>query len=245
MTRFIKLFTNIINMSSRDKFETFKNVFDNKTLLTLFKLSSDGYFEELKSPISIGKESNVFNAVKKDGSLVCVKIYRVNACDFRKMYQYIAHDPRFSGLQKKRRQIIKAWAQREYRNLLVAREAGADVPTPYAVRDNVLVLEFIGDKEAAPKLKDKEPEDYKKFSNQIIKNIKILYKKGFVNGDLSEYNILNYKDKAILIDLSHGVKLESPNSQELLERDIKNVERYFLKRKIKMDVQKILKEMKK
>ena len=234
-------------MSSRDKFETFKNVFDNKTLLALFKLSSDGYFEELKSPISIGKESNVFSAVKKDGTLVCVKIYRVNACDFRKMYQYIAHDPRFSGLQRKRRQIITAWAQREYRNLLVAREAGADVPTPYAVRENVLVLEFIGDNKgnAAEKLKDKEPENTKKFCNSIIKNIKILYKKGFVHGDLSEYNILNYKDKAILIDLSHGVKLESPNSQDLLERDIKNVERYFLKRNIKIDVQKILQEMKK
>ena len=157
-------------MSSKDKFETYKDVFDDQTIRTLFKLSSEGYFEELKSPISIGKESNVFSAVKKDGSLVCVKIYRVNVCDFRRMYQYIGADPRFKGLQNKRRQIINAWAQMEYINLMVARETGADVPTPYAVKSNVLVMEFIGNKEAAPRLKDRPPKDVKKFCSLLIKN---------------------------------------------------------------------------
>src|SRR3989344_5233152 len=157
MTRFIKLFTNIINMSSRDKFETFKNVFDNKTLLTLFKLESDGYFEELKSPISIGKESNVFSAVTKDGSFICVKIYRVNTCNFNKMYNYIAFDPRFEGLQKKRRSIIYTWAQREYRNLLIAHENKINSPKPIAVKENVLLIEFIGKNgNAAPRLIDKK-----------------------------------------------------------------------------------------
>jgi len=232
-------------MSSRDKFETYKNVFDEKTRLTLFKLASEGYFEELKSPISIGKESNVFSAVKKDGSLVCVKIYRINTCDFNRMYTYIAGDPRFKGLQKKKRQIIMAWAQREYRNLLVAREAEADVPTALAVKSNVLVLEFIGDKEAAPRLKNKVPKDPKKFCNAVLKNIKTFYKAGFVHGDLSEYNILNYNEKPVIIDLSHGVKLDYPRAYELLERDIKNLQRCFSKYKLKINVEKTLMDIKK
>ncbi len=227
-------------MASRDKFETYKNVFDEKTRLTLFKLSSDGYFDELKSPISIGKESNVFSAAKKDGSIVCVKIYRVNVCDFKKMYNYIAPDPRFKGLQKKRRQIIYAWAQREYRNLLIAKKTGARVPFPYAVRNNVLVMEFIGDNKAAPRLKDKTPEDLEGFMKELINNIKIIYKSGLIHGDLSEYNILNYKEKPVIIDLSHGFKVEYPNADELLIRDIKNLEKYFLKRRIKIDAEKIL-----
>lgn len=232
-------------MSSKDKFETYKNVFDEKTRIALFKLGSQGYFEELKSPISIGKESNVFSAIRKDGALVCVKIYRINTCDFRRMYNYIAQDPRFRGLQKKRRQIIRAWAQREYRNLLVAREAGADVPTPYAVKENVLVMEFIGNKEAAPRLKDKEPENPKKFMQGLAKNIKLFYKAGFIHGDLSEYNILNYNNKAVIIDLSHGIKADYPNALELLERDIKNLQRYFTKHNVKIDVKKLLSEVRK
>ena len=50
-------------MVDREKFKTYKSVFDEKTLRVLFKLESEGYFEELKSPISVGKEANVFSAI--------------------------------------------------------------------------------------------------------------------------------------------------------------------------------------
>src|SRR3989344_7005665 len=199
-------------MSGPDKFRTYENVFDNKTLRVLYKLSSDGYFDELKSPISIGKEANVFSAVRKDGSEVCVKIYRINSADFNKMYLYIANDPRFKGLHKKKRQVIYAWAQREFRNLHVARDCGADVPLPFAVKDNVLVMELIKDKTISPRLKDMPPKNPKTFCKGVIKNMKLFHKNGFVHGDLSEFNILNYKDRPIIIDLSHGVKLEAQNS---------------------------------
>ena len=160
-------------MSSRDKFETYKNVFDEKTLLVLEKLSDQGYFQELKSPISIGKEANVFSAIKKDGTYVCVKIYRTFTADFKRMYRYIAPDTRFKGLQKKRMQIIRAWAQREYRNLLLAHELKINAPLSYAVKENVLVMEFIGDKKGNPakRLKDNAPNDIKNFSKTLMNDI--------------------------------------------------------------------------
>src|SRR3989344_3771328 len=130
--------------TSREKFKTYKGVFDDRTLLTLFKLESEGYFQELKSPDSIGKESNVFTAVKKDGTYIIIKVYRVNNADFKRMYKYIGSDSRFKGLSNQRRKVIYAWAQREYRNLLVANAIGARVPVPYAVKENVLVMELIG-----------------------------------------------------------------------------------------------------
>ncbi len=233
-------------MSSKEKFKTYKNVFDDKTLQVLFKLESEGYFEELRSPVSIGKESNIFTAKKKDSSYVIIKIYRINTANFNKMYKYIGLDPRFKGLTNQRRKVIFSWAQREYRNLLIANEAGVNVPTPYAVKDNVMVMELIGDKnKAAPRLKDMKPKNVKKFSNELIKSIKLLYKRGFVHGDLSEYNILNHKDKPYIIDFSHGVKIDSPNADILLERDIKNLERYFNKLNLNLDVHKILNIIKK
>src|SRR3989338_497971 len=132
-------------MTTQERFKTYKNVFDNKTLQTLFKLESEGYFQELQSPVSIGKESNVFTAVKKDGTYVIIKIYRVNNADFKRMYKYISDDPRFEGLSSSRRKVISAWAQREYRNLLIAAQDGANVPVPYAVKDNILIMELIGE----------------------------------------------------------------------------------------------------
>jgi len=233
-------------MQSKEKFKTYKGVFDDKTLQVLFKLESEGYFQELSSPVSIGKESNVFTAKRKDESYVILKIYRINTADFKKMYKYIGPDTRFKGLSNQRRKIIFAWAQREYRNLMIASQAGANVPTPYAVKDNVLVMELIGRKnKPAPRLKDMPPDNPKKFSNELIKNIKIFYKKGFIHGDLSEYNILNYKEKPYIIDLSHGTKLDYPNAKELFEKDIKNIENYFSKHHITLDIKNILNKIKK
>ncbi|MBU0461079.1 MAG: serine protein kinase RIO, partial [Nanoarchaeota archaeon] len=61
----------------REKFKTYGNVFDQFTIRNLFELSSKGYFEEMKSPISIGKEANIFSAEKQDGTKIIVKIYRL------------------------------------------------------------------------------------------------------------------------------------------------------------------------
>ena len=77
---------------TKAKFKTYKNVFDNFTDRNIFKLASQGHFDYLESPLFIGKESNVFTAVK-DNKRVIVKIYRLETCDFNRMYDYIKYDP--------------------------------------------------------------------------------------------------------------------------------------------------------
>jgi len=142
----------------KEEFKTYEGVFDNFTLRTIFELSSKGYFEDLESPISIGKESNVFSALTREKRRVIVKIYRLETTDFNKMYSYIRTDPRFTGLKKQRRKIIFAWCQREYRNLLKAREAGVSAPFPIAFKNNVLIEEFIGNQDPASKITRSPPK---------------------------------------------------------------------------------------
>ena len=182
----------------KGEFKTEHGVFDAFTSRTIFHLL--GHMEGLKSPISIGKESNVFTGETKDGNLVAVKIYRLETCDFNRMYDYIKFDPRFMGLLKQRRKVIFEWAQREYRNLILAREAGVSVPLPIVVKNNVLIEEFIGDEDPAPRLVNLKPKDPKEFFDKIIKNLILLYKKNMTHGDLSAFNILNYNEKPVLID---------------------------------------------
>src|SRR3989344_2054706 len=122
---------------TREKFDTFGNVFDQFTYRNLFKLSSQGHFIELQSPISIGKEANLFTAHTADG-MVVVKIYRLQTCDFNRMYENLRTDPRFQNTKRQRRQVIFAWCKREYRNLLKARQVGVRVPTPHAFLYNIL-----------------------------------------------------------------------------------------------------------
>ncbi|MBS3102440.1 serine protein kinase RIO [Candidatus Woesearchaeota archaeon] len=230
---------------TRDKFKTMHSVFDDFTNRTIFKLITEGHFRGLQGPIKIGKESNVFSALKENNEKVAVKIYRLETCDFNRMYDYIKDDPRFANLKRKRRRIIFAWVQREYRNLLKARESNIKVPIPIAFLNNVLVEEFIGNGEAAPKLKDQIPENKKDFFNKIIENMKKLYKSGLVHADLSAFNILNYNENPVFIDMSQTTTLKHPRAEEFLIRDVKNICNFFKKTGLKASEESVLKKIRK
>lgn len=226
----------------QERFRTEKGVFDEFTKRNLFYLSSKGYFDELKSPIFVGKESNVFSAYKGK-KLVIIKIYRVQNADFKKMYDYIGKDTRYEHLKKKRREIIFAWTQREFKNLHKAGKAKINSPKPIAVKDNILIEEFIGDDEPAPQLKNAYPQNPEKFLKILVKDLKKLYKEGLVHGDLSSFNILNYKEKPVIIDYSQSTTTKTSNAQELMERDLGNIARFFKRLGVKVTTEDLLKKI--
>ena len=124
-----------------------------------------------------------------------------------------------------------------------AREAGVRVPIPIAIRNNVLVLEFIGDEAAAPKLKDMIPADPGKFKELVISQMKKLYVGGLVHADLSAFNILNYNEKPVVIDMSQSTPLDNMLALEYLQRDVKNICVFFRKQGVECDDEKVLKEI--
>ncbi len=215
---------------TRERFKTYKNVFDNHSERILFKLSSQGHFDELMSPLTLGKEANIFTASNdREGKAVIIKIYRLETCDFNRLYDYIKFDPRFPAMQRQKRKVIFAWCKREFRNLLLARDAGIRCPTPRAFLDNILVMEFIGDEYAAPKLKDQIPKNIDTFYRRTMEYLFKLVGSGLVHGDLSEYNILNYNESPVFIDFSQATPVRSINALQLAERDIDNLNRFFKK----------------
>lgn len=226
-------------MQSKDEFKTFKDVFDLYAERNLSSLITQGYFEGIKSPLSLGKEANIFTAERKDKSLVILKIYRVNTCDFSKMYNYLKFDSRFKSVKRQSRQIIFSWAQREYRNLMKAREIGINSPAPYVCKDNILVMEFIGDDKPAPQVKDLPPKDPEDFFKKTINQVKLLYKNGLVHADLSKFNILNHKEMPYLIDFSQSTTTENPRSKEFLNRDLDNLINFFKKLGVEINEEKI------
>ena len=232
----------MVTRTSQERFRTEKGVFDAFTKRNLFELQSRDFYDEIVSPLFVGKESNVFLASKAK-KIIIIKIYRIQNCDFKRMFQYIKQDKRYDFLKNKRREIIFAWTQREYKNLLRAERAGVEVPKPLGWKYNILIEELIGDKEPAPQLKDAIPDDPKKFLEEIIEQMRLLYKGGLVHGDLSAFNILNYQEKPVLIDFSQGTLTKTPNAQELLERDVKNVLQFFKKLDVKMSSVDVLKKI--
>lgn len=216
----------------REEWKIYKNVFDSFTERRLFELQSQGYFDELVQPVALGKEANVFLGRRGSGFVV-VKIYRLENCNFNKMYSYIRSDPRFVGLENQKRKVVFSWVQREYRNLLVARSR-VRVPSPIVFRDNILVMELIGDSDfIAPMLKDSFPVDVFGFFEKVIGGVLGLLEAGLVHGDLSDFNILNFDESPVFIDISQGTVLRDGDAEFLLLRDLGNVFRVF--RSLKLD----------
>lgn len=120
-----------------------------------------------------------------------------------------------------------------------AREANVRVPMPITFLNNILVIEFIGKEDIAPKLKDSIPKNKKRFFNEIIENMRKLYKKGLVHADLSAFNILNFNEKPVFIDMSQATTIEDVRSREYLERDINNIVIFFNKLKLNVNKEKI------
>jgi RIO kinase 1 len=222
----------------KEEWKVYNNVFDAFTIRVLFKLESQGHYTRLISSYRLGKEANIFIAEHEEKDVI-VKIYRLENCNFNKMYSYLSQDERYENVKGQKRKIIFEWVQREYRNLLKAREV-IRVPTPLAIKDNVIVLEMIGDDEPAPELKDAPPKDPEEFFDKIIDMIKKLKVHGLIHGDLSAFNILNYQEDPVFIDFSQATTTKSSGWEELLKRDVEVLVKHFNKLKVRRDVDEIV-----
>ena len=107
-----------------------------------------------------------------------------------------------------------------------AYEAGVAVPEPLAQNRHIIAMGMIEGGELG---KYRDIGDPKKVLRQILKNVKIAYKKaGIIHSDLSEYNIILQPDaKILIIDWPQAVKTDHANAKDLLERDLHNVLTFF------------------
>ncbi|MCD6522267.1 MAG: serine protein kinase RIO [Candidatus Diapherotrites archaeon] len=225
----------------REQRKIMEDVFDNYTAESVMKLIARGYIDGLQYCVSKGKEANVFRAVTRGGKARACKIYRVETSDFKAMWKYLEGDRRFENVKHNRRQIVLAWCQKEFKNLQIAYEAKCNVPKPYAYFRNALVMEFIGGEYAAPLLKDAAIENLEKTFWKIIEDVKTLLKNDLVHGDLSEFNILYWNEQPYIIDMGQAVLVSHPNADEFLERDIRNLCKFFKKRGYETKPEEILK----
>lgn len=219
----------LIHDKSKDR-ATIEEVFDTTTRMVVFDLMNSGMLYELNGVISSGKEARVYWGKNKEGADLAVKIYLTSSAEFKRgMHKYIEGDPRFKDVKHDTRSLIAVWAQKEFRNLSEAYAAKVRVPKPIAVKSNVVIMEFIGKEGvSAPSLKERWPSNPERVYKVIVTYLKRLYQKAkLVHGDLSEYNIMMWKGKPVVFDVSQSVSIQHPLADFMLRRDLTNVNRFF------------------
>jgi len=230
-----------------EDYSVFDDVFDAPTLMVLNGMINNGVIKSMKSAFASGKEAKIYSAIDNDGKYLAVKIYLTVSSEFKKRLQYLAGDPRFTGIRNGSRNLITMWAKKEYKNLYIAHKSGVRVPFPHEVRKNVIVMEFIGDTDgnACPNLVNSDNLTYQDYKD-IVDQMSTLYQKAeLVHADLSEFNIFKNDNGIVLFDFGSAVDKRHPYSNQFLVRDISNVNNFFEKRGFEtMEVDKAIEKIK-
>lgn len=210
-----------------------EKVIDKKTERMFSNWKKNGIVEEVYGCISAGKEANVYYAVDPQGKELAVKIYKVETMVFKDREDYIEGEFRFKRgyCRSSPFKLIQVWAEKEFRNLKRIKEAGINCPTPLIIKDNLIVMEFLGDKSKAfPRLKDvrMDVEEHAECYLEIVRLMRRLWREcRMVHGDLSPYNLLFNEGDIYIIDVSQSVEEDHPLSIEFLKRDMRNINNYY------------------
>ncbi|MEM0155572.1 MAG: serine protein kinase RIO [Thermoplasmataceae archaeon] len=207
-------------------------VFDKRTLKSIYELSSKEGIDYIDFPISSGKESVVFKAYIRKKPAV-LKVYKMSTLKFSNISIYIEGDHRFSKERLSRSNMVFIWAKKEYTNLDELRRAGIPAPKPISFHKNLLLMSYIGTgRIPAPPLRNAS-FDAREVYNILREYMRLLYQKAhIVHADLSEYNILYYRKKPYFIDMGQSVSTSHPSADFFLQRDVKNITHYFIKKGI-------------
>ncbi len=136
--------------------------------------------------------------------------------------------------------IHARWIANEWGNLRHLYEAGATVPPPVEPLEDGYLMAFIGDGDrAAPRLSEValDPATAAQVWGQLLDEIATLLAAERVHGDLSAYNVLWWRERAVLIDFSQTVNvITHPAAHDLLVRDLDRLGAYFARRGVGVDV---------
>ena len=222
-----------------DQRKTYDEVFDQATLMAVYKLISDGTIATVDYPVSTGKEGNVFHATTRTGG-AALKIYRVNTATFRSLAEYLRGDPRFKKIGRTFREMVTVWAQKEFKNLQRMREAGVLVPEPVAVHKNCLLMEYVGDDTMpAPMIREVRLAAPTVAYEDVVASMAAMRNAELVHGDLSEYNLLWWDGRPWVIDCAQAVPFAHPRSDDWFRRDVGNIARYFARIGVDTDARRL------
>jgi RIO kinase 1 len=136
------------------------------------------------------------------------------------------------------------WIGQEWDSLVLFHGAGVTVPPPVERLDDGYLMAFVGDAErAAPRLSevDLAPAVARRVWDELLDELSLLVSIDRVHGDLSAFNVLWWRERAVLIDFSQTVEIVThPAAHDLLTRDITSLGRYFERRGVVVEVDRVL-----
>lgn len=197
-------------------------------------LSNRNIITAIGPQIGIGKEAEVYLAHDSLEQDKIIKMFRLGRSSFKQI--------------KRKRDVntgTNSWlllnietAKKEYDILTYLKDSSFSFPSPLYRSFHCIVMEPI----YGSRLSDIENLDYPELVlEKIISNMTIAYRKGYINGDLNEYNILVNDDNIFILDWPQAVRVDTTNADVVLMRDVNNIVKFFSRKfEIERDIHNII-----
>lgn len=230
-----KLFQKLIKKLSKRGFITYyeqpyESIILNSSgldLIALKKLADRDIVVGVGRQIGVGKEADIYEAIDAYGNRISIKIYRLGRVSFRKIVKRRNYADIQSTYKWFKRNRISA--KREFRVLRHLYLHNVSVPRPIFLTMHMIVMEELDGALLQKIYSLPDPlETYKAIISEVHKALKA----GYINSDLSEYNIFirNSDGYPVLIDWPQAIEFEKENALYNLRKDVENLIKFFNKR---------------
>lgn len=261
----VSLFVRAQEISREFRFTYKAARFEEAWLLdSLIQIAEYNWITDVLRKVKVGKEASVYacrSGPAIDAPYVAAKIYRPrslrnlkNDSQYREGRTDLDEDGNALWKEADLNAIIKrtsygeevrhrSWMAYEFKTLEMLYEAGADVPRPYAIEKNTIIMDYIGDLGTpAPALASVrlDRDEIRPLYDRVVQNIELLLANQRIHGDLSAYNILYWDGDITLIDFPQVVSPESnPTAWTIFLRDVTRVCQYFASQGLRRDARKL------
>jgi len=264
-----RLFVRAQEISREFKFTYKAARFEEAWLLdSLVDIAEHQWITDVLRKVKGGKEASVYlcrSGSTIDAPFVAAKIYRPRMLrNLKNDQQYrtgradldaggsVIHNDGDLHAMKKRTNYgeelrHQSWISYEFQTLEILHAAGADVPKPYAMERNAILMGYVGDfGNAAPTLNSVtlDRDEARPLFERVIRNVDLLLSNGRIHGDLSAYNILYWDGDITLIDFPQVVPPEAnPSAWNIFLRDVTRICQYFNSQGVKTNARKLATEL--
>lgn len=203
--------------------------------------------------LKTGKESEVHLVARSGGGRTCLLAEKRFRARDRRLFRddYLYRGVWGEGTKREHRAMRHntrfgheaahaMWIWNEWHSLTRLYEAGVTVPPPVELLDAGYRMAFVGDGErAAPRLAEVhlDRDEAARAWRSLLDDVARMIDADLVHGDLSAYNVLWWRRRPVIIDLSQSVDVVThPAARMLVERDLRALGAYFARRGIAIDL---------
>jgi len=202
------------------QYEGYQLTFEGYDALALRTFAERETVDGVGSPLGLGKEGDVYEA--RSFKPLALKYHREGYTNFREVNrdrEYTADRNHVSWMYTARKA-----AEREY-EAMEALYPDVSVPRPVDHNRHAIVMDkFAGVELSRAKL---DPEQAMGVLDMIVRELAATYDRGWIHADMSEHNVAVAESGITIFDWPQAVATGHENARELLERDLRNLVRYF------------------